>query len=1463
MRNSPPLRYLQCLFLLCSCLLVDFSHAWQPKPTLILSKEEAAWRQANPVIRVGVFAGDHMPFEAWRGGQPDGMAVDYARMLAGRAGMQLDFHPYSDWNSVSVGTREGAGFDLLLTQPVRPERMGRFIMLRPYAFTSPAVVTRNGAAAANTGRDLRRARIVVERRFGLQAREIHAALPDAKLIYAEQGQEAVGMVANGIADAYIAPTWVRARALVSRRATADLAIHGDVELPVYGIAPAVRRDLPMLAQILKKSEATVSERELYELRARWGADDAARPTIPAEEISRQERVLLQTLPTLRVGYEVDRYPYSFNNNVGQFDGIAADYLRVVRNSLNLNFEYVPAKDWTELQRKVMAGEVDLIVAGTSNDFGPDVMRFSQPYEYFPEVIVTRLRGPAIASSSDLTGRVIAARAEAGVIELLGAQFENSQIVPVASNEAGLELVARGKAEAFVGTLPAIDSLIRNRYAGQLHIVGPAGLDQELAFGVRVDHESLLPVIDQVLESMRERDKQFIRSRWLTSKYEYGISPFWVAAVAGGAALILGSILFAYLRLRRAVHAQTLAERELARQLSFQQALLETIPYAVFVKDSGGKYLAVNQAYEEQVACPRSKLLGKTMVESAHLPLENVEELFAIESNVIASEQNFRRELRLPAASGEGVRTMILWMHPFHKSSPAGVSLLGTLVDVTDIRDAEARARTSEQRLTDISSAMPGIVFQLRQNEDDSREFTYVAGDVNGLLGESDEYFLGNEERFLAKVHVDDRPSFVDALSRAYHEMRAWGPLELRLRVRDSWRWLRTEGGQPRRLPDGGVEWSGNWVDTTLAHLQAEALLEAKAQAESAASAKSSFLATMSHEIRTPMAGVLGLVELMGRTPLDREQKQMLEMANDSAQAMLQILDDILDYSRIDAGRLNISHAAFDPRGLLDSVVGLFSAKVREKSLKMYAVQDWRVAGQLMGDAVRVRQILTNLVSNAIKFTQEGSVTVSMTLKKHQRTHQTITFTVADTGIGIEQENLKRLFQPFTQAEQSTTRRFGGTGLGLTISRRLASLMGGNLTLESAPRQGTQASFEVSFEVAEPLRASELFNGKPVWLGCTNPKRVPELSNSLSAMGFTVLESVDSPASSEFGELALIVADAAVSRFWTTSESGVPVILIDESLSGSQMEVTSEGVRLACNPVLWHVLSDACAAALGHREIPVVSPVTPPASTWGGMILVAEDHPTNRAVIARQLEAMGYDYTLVEDGQQALDAMAAVDFDLLITDCHMPHLDGYALTRRIRSREGREKHFPIIALSASALPEQVQRCIDAGMDDFLAKPVQFAQLKAKLEHFLPPIEAGTSVPGSQEDPTAMQSAIAGSNGVSSMRNPIEQLCRDFGSRQAGVNLVKQLVVTTHEDLAKLAALPYSAAQSRRDLLHRIEGAMRIVRLSGEDGAVSTPYQDSQAREAEVRDQLKQLEAYLMSYEQFSESSDSNESRLDPR
>lgn len=1431
----------KCLLLL-TFLLAAPASAWQAEVPLALTPDEATWRQAHPVIRVGVFAGDHMPYETWRGGQPDGLAVDYLRLLAGRTGLQLEFRPYTSWEEASFGP--GAiGSDLILTQPVKADRMERFLMLRPYAYTSPALIAREGDPRIRDEADLKNARIVVERRFRLMAREIQSRFPSAKMVYADDGLSAVDMVAHGEADAYIAATWVRGRALLSQRTTHDVSLLGDVYLPTFGIAPAVRRDLPELAQILHKAESTVSDRELKQLRARWGADDVERQAPPfRDRLSVEDAAVLRSLPTLRVGYEVDRYPYSFTNSDGRFDGLAADYVRLIQQKLGIRAELVPASDWAELQRKVRAHEVDVIVAGTSDDFSPDEMRFSQPYEYFPEVIVTRLQGPAVASPRDLRGRSVAVRSETGVVARIRALLDQSRIIPVRSNEAGLNMVANGNADAFIGTLPAIDALIRNRHAAQLHVVGPAGLDQELAFGVRTEFEQLLPAVDRVLSSTEESERQAIRSRWLTTEYSYGLSWFWVIAIAATSLIILTCIALAYIRLRSAARAQSLAERELAGQLAFQQALLETIPYAVFVKDGEGRYIAINRAYEVLLDCDRTYLLGRTLEQTRHIPGEDASELHRLELELMTERGSSRRELEIKSNLG-APHTLISWLHSFQDSSSRGIALLGTLVDVSDIRTAEARARASEQRLSDITAAMPATVFQFQLKPDGTRHFTYVAGDVRGVLGIEAQQLIEDEPSVYARLHDEDRVLLTYNLRKSADHLQPLSPFEVRIRTNDEWRWLRTEGGTPRRLADGTVEWSGYWIDTTEAHTQAEALREAKTLAESAASTKAAFLATMSHEIRTPMAGVLSLIELLASTPLDRDQARMLEMADDSAQSMLQILDDILDYSRIESGRFNIAHIQFDPRTLVDSVVGLFSAKASERSLQLHAIQDWRVGGLLMGDSIRIRQVLTNLLSNAIKFTEQGSVCLSMEMAEDHGRSQSLRFIIEDTGIGIAPEDLQRLFQPFTQAEQSTARRFGGTGLGLTISRRLASMMGGQLSLESQPDRGTRAIFELTLEVAEALRPPAEFNGKRVWLRCRDPRRISELSNILSALGFSVIESLDEPDPAEFGVISLRVTDMAPSQS-TRLGNAQSTVQIESGSPRSSSQRSTDAITVSGNPLLWHTVSDACHLVLGQRSASPHPALPPPQVRWGWHVLVAEDHPTNRAVIARQLESLGYDFTVVEDGEQALTAMDALDFDLLITDCHMPRLDGYALARRIRAHEDKGRRIPIIALSASALPEQVQRCLDAGMDDFLAKPVRLAQLVEKLDRFLP-----TMRPPSQNSKlAAAASTVPASTPASDTAEDeaLGELCRTLGSRDAAISLARELAATTHQDLEQLVDTPVENRSERAQLLHRMEGALKLVRLPvrhiGPDDA-----DDLNSREVFVRAQLHQLEEQLRALE----------------
>lgn len=1333
-----------------------------------------------------------MPMESWVGGQPQGLGIDYVRLLSERAGLQLEFHPYTDWAAVAFD-QVPVPYDLLPAQPATRGRLERFHLLRPFMSGTPALVTRKGDETFRDGRDLAHARIVTERRFRQGARRIAARFPEATLLYADDGHEALEMVAQGEADAYIGITAARTRLLLSRRPQDDLTLVGPAPLEVVGIGPAVNRADATLAAILRKAEATVTDAELVRLRQRWAANEDTPAMMIGAALGARERSWLRTLPELRLGYEVDRFPYSFVDREGEFSGLAADYIRTIEQQLGLRIRLVPVPDWKTLQTLVRAHEIDLVAAGTSRDFGLSEMVFSQPYEYFPEVIVTRLKGPPIAGPRDLASRRIAFRMESGLYSQLRMQYGARGLRPVGSNEAGLAMVDRGEADAFVGTLPAIDALIRNRYAGDLRIVGPAGMDQEFAIGVRPDFAPLLPMIDQVLTGLDSDERQVMRSRWITTEYRYGVPWAWVLGGLAAAALVLGTIAIAYVRLRRTSHALETTERALAAQLGFQQALLENVPYPVFVKDSQGRYVAVNHAYEDLLGCRREDLVGRTLAEVRHLRIAvDIDALHADNLETLESGAHFRREYQFDGTDGES-RSLILWMRPFADAATGQRSLLGTAVDISDVRAAEARARTSEQKLSEFTRAIPGAVFQVSVAADGTRRFTYMAGNVESLLGATPEQILDDESALFARLHPDDQPVVIRNVEHVLATMESMAAFDVRLRVGDAWRWLRTEGGQPRRASDDGVEWSGYFIDTTEQHEQAAALQAAKEQAESATAAKSAFLAAMSHEIRTPMADVIALIELLARSRMDREQADMLGMVQASARAMLQVLDDILDYSRIDSGRLRFEHTRFDLREVIDNLAGVFAARAATKDLVLRSVVDWRLAVAFHGDPFRIRQIVSNLMSNAIKFTDEGSVMLHVELVEDSGSGQTLRFNVVDTGIGIDPDGLARLFKPFTQAEESTTRRFGGTGLGLSISRHLASMMAGNVRLESRPGAGTRAILELPLEVAERGSAPPEFAGKLAALACIDDAREEELSNALSALGFRVMELDRDDLEDMSEDIDLLVADPA--RPITLRHPPGACLLADDHPSRRAVRREGTCVVVPTAPLLWRNLQEACHAAFGTAPSAVVVAEERSVVQQRARILVAEDHITNRAVMARQLEALGYRHTIVEDGEQALEALDRAPYDALITDCHMPNLDGYELARRIRAREGGARRLLIVGISASAQPEQMTRCQEAGMDDFLTKPVQLDDLAAMLVRHI-----GNDARRS-----------------SSLPNPNDALAKDALASLRTVFLdphelrafLHDLLDACRSDLERLDHLRAGDEAAQRDLLHRIEGALAVL------------------------------------------------------
>ena len=533
-----------------------------------------------------------------------------------------------------------------------------------------------------------------------------------------------------------------------------------------------------------------------------------------------------------------------------------------------------------------------------------------------------------------------------------------------------------------------------------------------------------------------------------------------------------------------------------------------------------------------------------------------------------------------------------------------------------------------------------------------------------------------------------------------------------------------------------LAWS---YDITARKQAEEALRAAKEQAEIAARSKAEFLATMSHGIRTPMNGVLGMLELMALTPLDEEQRTLVSTMRESGAALLRIIDDILDLSKIEAGKLDLEDLDLCPAELVEGVADLLAPQAHQKGLALICDIDRSVPARLRGDSGRLRQILFNLTGNAIKFTDHGRVVLRVHATESMRQDRVrLHVAVEDTGIGIGPEGQARLFQPFSQADSSTTRRFGGTGLGLAICTRLVERMGGRIGVESVPGRGSAFWFTVELPQGKEsaLPAPAPLAGLAVLVADEDEVQRGVLARYLEQGGATVTAAATvADAASRLGRggVGLLVTSGAMAgRLEPLAGAcgpGLPRLLLGDGRgNGPAVASPHGGPGGLAQPVHRAALIRAAALLTGRAApdadragVPDAAPDAaaddaaersgPPAH---GPVLVAEDHPTNQQVVLRQLRRLGCAVDLAADGEQALAAWRAGRHRLVITDCHMPVMDGYELARRIRAEEdGTGRRTAIVAMTANALSGEMERCLAAGMDDYLAKPVTLGQLSQVL------------------------------------------------------------------------------------------------------------------------------------------------------
>lgn len=519
------------------------------------------------------------------------------------------------------------------------------------------------------------------------------------------------------------------------------------------------------------------------------------------------------------------------------------------------------------------------------------------------------------------------------------------------------------------------------------------------------------------------------------------------------------------------------------------------------------------------------------------------------------------------------------------------------------------------------------------------------------------------------------------------------------------------------------------------------------QAEVAVEAKSRFLANMSHEIRTPLNAIVGFLDLLRTTELNAEQREWCAVIRSSGDALLEIINDVLDISKIEAGKLVLEQITFNLRHCVEDVAQVLGLKAHEKELEVAVLVDPGVVPWVIGDPGRLRQVLINLVGNAIKFTNTGHVIVRVRAEDITDGRQRIEFSVSDTGIGIDESQLDAIFDSFSQGDRSTTRKYGGSGLGLTISKRLVQAMDGDIHASSTKGVGSTFVCSIPFAVAEP------------------PKDAPPASASLEGLRVLVVDAhpaglaVHEDVVRGFGCTtggAPSVDDALHQLRQATKRDPYKVVLVNYQSPGEEilrlatavrhdaqlrdthlLLLTSvpqrgEGARMVeagyeaylTKPVRADVLADALRTMIGRPAPTAHAPASlitrhtlEEQQHHHASILVVEDNVVNQLVATRLLKKLGYSCDVVTTGLGAVEACARHAYDVVLMDCHMPEMDGYAATRAIRAAEGEARHTPIVALTASAMEDDRARCLAAGMDDYLTKPVTLETLKNTLRRYL--------------------------------------------------------------------------------------------------------------------------------------------------
>ena len=1338
-------------------------------------------------------------------GRPVGLFVDLAQCIADIMKRRVEFYP-GTLDEVTAGVMDGHA-DVAMAVLPTPTLRETFLFSDPVSGYPLFPFFSRSAGAARTLEDLMGKTVGVVR-DSPAARFMEEQHPELEVQRYDERETMVLACAQGGLAALIGEGATIGETL--RQLGIPGAVRrGPAPLQEANGAVAVRTDHTELLEAVNEAIRRIPPHTIREIEQRWVLDPAlwaGKSSGAGAFLSETERQWVQDHPGIQIGVANAWPPIDFVGLDGAPQGIGADILRLVIERTGLDITIVPGPV-QENRKAVQDGRRDAIMdMAPEVDRAPD-MNFTKPYAQIPLVLVGRADGPYFADESQINGKTVAIEAGDLPAAYFREAYPNIAVKEYEDAKSALRAVSRGEAAAYAGNRAVAAYVIVHEILNNLEIMGTLNRPgMFLAFGTRKDWPELRDILDKALATITPLEHQAILTKWIGD----GVPSRRVG----------------------------LTQEELL--------FVQTAPPLVF-SEVDWKPLSIVEDPEHYQGIIADYLKVITERSGLHFAFEPS----ATWSDVLEAYTTGKIDVVPAIASADEVDREILLTKPFVRFplvivARDDVSYISATSELNGQRVAVGRGYTSyhflsenypEIGLIQVDNVREGL---LKVSEGEAHAFVghlAVAVDHMQRLGFANLKIAGQTEfEFEHRIGIDPKYAqavgiinkVLDGLSQQEHRaiVNKWLDVEVAPKLDYTLIW-RTVGISlviilAIALWNRKLATLNNKLNSEIDERRKTqaALRVAQEEAVAANRAKSDFLATMSHEIRTPMNAVIGLSHLALRTALTPKQEDYLLKIERSAKSLLGIINDILDFSKIEAGKLDVEQAPFDLAEAIENFSNLMAIRTKDREdLEVLIDVAAEVPRQLEGDALRLGQVLTNLGSNAAKFTERGEIILQVGVRERKHNNVLLEFAVRDTGIGMTPEQVDRLFQAFSQADSSTTRRYGGTGLGLSISKRLVELMGGEIGVHSEHGQGSAFTFTVRMGIAHKLRertaaaspvalqglrclvvddnasAREIFQGMLESFG---------FMTALCASGEEAVSEVAGSADDVRAPFDIVLMDwklpgisgiEAVQRIRASAPSmaSVPAILVtaygrEEVVSAAE----KAGVdQILLKPIGPSKLYDAIASALGKEGSPRVhrkdSEKTAAArSLAGARVLLVEDNEINQQVASEMLASAGLLVDVAGNGQEALDTIAAAVFDAVLMDVQMPVMDGLTATRQLRQEE-RFAALPVIAMTANALAGDRERCLEGGMNDYVSKPIDPTQLFEVLARWISPREQapGAAHPAPMEPESAeapLPASIpgvdmdSGLRRVSGNRALYQKLLRQFLKAQTGASALIRLALS---------------------------------------------------------------------------------------